>query len=71
MSEKEQVPQESLKAKSFLQTILEDIDWKDIYEEHYGKKVIDKELPVGKDLQKHFYHSQEWFNRINKKKCGE
>lgn len=45
---------------------LKKINWKTLYEEHYGKNEIDKELPKGKDLQKHFYNSEDWFNRINK-----
>lgn len=41
--------------KTLLQTILENTKWKDIYNEHYGKQDIEKELPKGKELQKHFY----------------
>jgi beta-galactosidase/beta-glucuronidase len=40
-------------------------NWKEIYEEHYGKAVIEEELPKGLELQKHFI-TPKWFKRINK-----
>ncbi len=42
------------KTKSFLQTILENTKWQDLYNEHYGKAKVEEELPKGVDLQNHF-----------------
>jgi peptide subunit release factor 1 (eRF1) len=66
MTGKEQSQQESLiQRKSILQELLEKTSWEDIYEEHYGKEEIEKELPKGLELQKHFVTSK-WFKHINK-----
>lgn len=51
--------------KTPLQQKLEKTDWKEIYDEYYGKDV-EKELPKGKDLQKHFYAARTWKETINK-----
>ena len=41
--------------KTFLQATLEKTSWQDIYDEHYGKYEVEKELPKGRELQEHFY----------------
>lgn len=57
------------KSKSFLHTLLENTDWKTIYEECYGKLEIQEELPKGKELRKRFYSPRWWKDKINKP-CG-
>jgi len=46
--------QEENHRKTFLQTILENTSWQDLYDEHYGKAKVEEELPKGVDLQNHF-----------------
>lgn len=55
-----------MKEKSFLQVTLESTDWKEIYDEYYGKEEIEKELPKGEELTKRFY-SQDYWKRIKNK----
>ena len=55
-----------MKEKGFLQTILESTDWKEIYDEHYGKEEIEKELPKGEEMTKRFY-TPDWWKRIKNK----
>ena len=56
-----------MQIKTPLHQVLEKTDWKEIFDEHYGKNEVENELPKGKDLQKHFYNNKDWFNHINKK----
>ena len=48
--------QEKQVNKTILHTLLEKTNWQDIYDEHYGKEEVEKELPRGKELRKHFYN---------------
>lgn len=65
------MPLQQGKPKSTLQIILENTEWKEVYNEHYAIDKIEEELPKskeGKELQKHFFKNsnKRWLKwRLN------
>lgn len=39
---------------------LTNLSYQELYDEHYGKWEVEKELPVGQDLRKRFYSKRVW-----------
>ena len=45
---------------------LNNISFQELYDEHYGKPDIEKELPKGEELRKRYYSKKHWKEVISK-----